>query len=141
MITAFTLALSIGTLLGLLAAVARNTWRDALISVATLVCYATPGFWLGLMLIVIFSLSRRPTSGFENIAEGYEGWERAVDVARHLAMPATALGLFYLALYTRVMRASMLEQTGMDYVVTARPGASNAASCSATCCATPSCPC
>lgn len=122
MITAFTLALSIGTLLGLLAAVARNTWRDALISVATLVCYATPGFWLGLMLIVIFSLTLGwfPTSGFENIAEGYEGWERAVDVARHLAMPATALGLFYLALYTRVMRASMLEQTGMDYVVTAR---------------------
>ncbi|MBW6399331.1 ABC transporter permease [Roseomonas sp. HJA6] len=122
MSTAFTMALALGTLLGLLAAVARNTWRDAAISVATLICYATPGFWLGLMLIVVFSLTLGwlPTSGFENIAEGYEGWERVQDIALHLVMPAMALGLFYLALYTRVMRASMLEQTGMDYVVTAR---------------------
>jgi len=122
MSTAFTMALALGTLLGLLAAVARNTWRDAAISVATLICYATPGFWLGLMLIVVFSLTLGwlPTSGFENIAEGYEGWERVRDIALHLVMPAMALGLFYLALYTRVMRASMLEQTGMDYVVTAR---------------------
>jgi len=122
MLTAFGAALAIGTLLGLLAAVARNTWKDAMISVATLVCYATPGFWLGLMFIVIFAVTLNwlPTSGFENIMEGYEGWERWVDIGRHLVMPAAALGLFYLALYTRVMRASMLEQTGMDYVVTAR---------------------
>ncbi len=122
MLSAFGLALLAGTVLGLLAAIARNTWRDAAISVVTLVCYAAPGFWLGLMFIVVFAvnLSWLPTSGFENVAEGYEGWERARDIARHLAMPMAALGLFYLALYTRVMRASMLEQTGMDYVVTAR---------------------
>ena len=122
MLSAFGAALLAGTILGLLAAVARNTWRDGLISVVTLVCYAAPGFWLGLMFIVVFAvrLNWLPTSGFENVAEGFEGWERVGDVARHLAMPAAALGLFYLALYTRVMRASMLEQTGMDYVVTAR---------------------
>ncbi len=122
MLTAFGAALTLGTALGVLAAVARNSWRDALISVVTLICYATPVFWLGLMLIVVFSVNLNwlPTSGFENIAEGYEGWERWVDIGRHLIMPGTALGLFYLALYTRVMRASMLEQTGMDYVTTAR---------------------
>ena len=122
MVTAFGAALLAGTLLGLAAAVARNTWRDAAISVFSLICYATPGFWLGLMLIVVFAVNLNwlPTSGFENIAEGYEGWERVVDIARHMVLPASALGLFYLALYTRVMRASMLEQTGMDYVVTAR---------------------
>jgi peptide/nickel transport system permease protein len=122
MLTAFGFALGAGTLLGLAAAVARNTWKDAAISVATLVCYATPGFWLGLMLIVVFAvhLGWLPTSGFENIMEGYEGWDRVWDIAAHLVMPAAALGLFYLALYTRVMRASMLEQTGMDYVTTAR---------------------
>ena len=54
------------------------------------------------------NLNWLPTSGFENIMEGYEGWERWVDIGRHLVMPASALGLFYLALYTRVMRASML---------------------------------
>jgi peptide/nickel transport system permease protein len=122
MLTAFGAALAVGTLLGLLAAMARNTWRDATISIVTLVCYATPGFWLGLMFIVVFAVNLNwlPTSGFENIMEGYEGWERWMDIGRHLVMPASALGLFYLALYTRVMRASMLEQTGMDYVVTAR---------------------
>ncbi|MBR0655869.1 ABC transporter permease [Plastoroseomonas arctica] len=122
MLAAFSLAVAFGTLLGVLAAVARNSWRDAVISVATLICYATPVFWLGLMLIVVFSvnLAWLPTSGFEDIGQGYEGWERGVDIARHMVMPVAALGLFYLALYTRVMRASMLEQTGMDYVVTAR---------------------
>jgi peptide/nickel transport system permease protein len=122
MLTAFGAALLIGTLLGVLAATARNSWRDAAISVVTLICYATPVFWLGLMLIVVFAINLGwlPTSGYETIAEGYEGWERVLDIGRHLVMPASALGLFYLALYTRVMRASMLEQTGMDYVVTAR---------------------
>lgn len=50
----------------------------------------------------------------------YEGWERVVDVARHLVLPAVTLSLFYLALYTRLMRAAVLEQSGLDYVTTAR---------------------
>jgi peptide/nickel transport system permease protein len=122
MLGAFASALALGTLLGVLAAVARNTWRDAVISVVALIAYATPTFWLGLMLIVVFAVNLNwlPTSGIENIAEGYEGIERWLDIGHHLVMPMAALGLFYLALYTRVMRASMLEQTGMDYVVTAR---------------------
>ena len=50
----------------------------------------------------------------------YEGWDRVVDIAQHLILPAITLSLFYLALYTRLMRASVLEQHGADYVVTAR---------------------
>ena len=50
------------------------------------------------------------------LREIFEVW----DVARHLVMPAVSLALFYLALYARLMRASVLEQTGMDYVTTAR---------------------
>jgi peptide/nickel transport system permease protein len=99
-----------------------NTWRDNLISIFALVSYATPLFWIGLMLIVVFSINLGwfPTSGMENISMFYEGWERVVDIARHLVLPAVTLSLFYLALYTRLMRASMLEQAGMDYVTTAR---------------------
>ena len=110
-------------LLGLLAATGLNTWRDNLISIFALVTYATPLFWVGLMLIVVFSLNLGwfPTSGMENIAAcSHEGWDRVLDIAHHLVLPTITLSLFYLALYTRLMRASMLEQAGMDYVTTAR---------------------
>jgi peptide/nickel transport system permease protein len=122
MLTAFGTALVIGTLLGLAAATGRNSWRDAVISLVSLVAYATPGFWLGLMMIVIFAirLGWLPTSGFDTVGADNEGWDEVWDVGRHLVMPAVALSLFYLAVYARVMRASVLEQVGMDYVTTAR---------------------
>jgi len=65
MLTAFGTALALGIILGLVAATGRNSWRDNVISLMSLVAYATPGFWLGLMMIVIFSirLGWLPTSG------------------------------------------------------------------------------
>ncbi|ORE93710.1 ABC transporter permease [Acuticoccus yangtzensis] len=122
MVTTIVLAVGVGVLLGLLAAVNLNTWKDSVISILALVSYATPLFWVGLMLIVVFSINLGwfPTSGMENVAAFYEGWDRVWDIAHHLVLPAITLSLFYLALYTRLMRASMLEQAGMDYVTTAR---------------------
>ncbi|MGF1502597.1 MAG: ABC transporter permease [Paracoccaceae bacterium] len=122
MVTTITLAVGVGILLGLLAATGLNTWRDTIISVLALVSYATPLFWVGLILIVVFSihLGLFPTSGMETIAAFHTGWDRVFDIAHHLVLPAITLSLFYLALYTRLMRASMLEQAGMDYVTTAR---------------------
>ena len=116
------LAVGFGILLGLMAAMRLNTWKDAVITVFALITYATPLFWVGLMMIVVFSLYLGwfPTSGMENVAAFYEGWDRVVDIAHHLVLPTITLSLFYLALYTRMMRASMLEQYGQDYVVTAR---------------------
>lgn len=120
--TAFVISVAIGSLLGLLAGTARNSWRDAASSILALLASATPSFWLGLMLIVLLSirLGWLPTSGYETIGSFYEGREYYMDVARHLIMPALSLALFYLALYTRVMRASVIEQANMDYVTTAR---------------------
>lgn len=122
MVTAFVVALVVGVLLGLVAATGRNTWRDGVISLVSLVAYATPGFWLGLMMIVVFAirLAWLPTSGFDTVGADNEGWDEVRDIGRHLVMPAVALALFYLALYARVMRASVLEQAGADYVTTAR---------------------
>jgi peptide/nickel transport system permease protein len=116
------LAVGFGIVLGLVAASGLNTWRDTVISIFALVTYATPLFWVGLMLIVVFSLKLGwfPTSGMENFAMFYEGWDRVIDIAHHLVLPTITLSLFYLALYTRLMRASMLEQAGQDYVTTAR---------------------
>lgn len=122
MVSTILIAVGFGIVLGLTAASGLNTWRDNLISVFALITYATPLFWIGLMMIVVFSLKLGwfPTSGMENVAMFYEGWDRVKDIARHLVMPTITLSLFYLALYTRLMRASMLEQAGMDYVTTAR---------------------
>lgn len=111
-----------GVVLGLLAAIWMRTWKDHVISVAAIIAYAMPLFWIGLMLILVFSvkLGWLPTSGMEDAAAFYEGWERVVDVAKHLVLPSITLSLFYMALYARLMRATMLEQHGLDYVTTAR---------------------
>lgn len=118
----FLLSVGIGVLAGLFAAIWVRTWRDHVISLAAIVAYATPLFWVGLMLILVFSiwLDWFPTSGMENVVMFYEGWERVVDIAHHLVLPAVTLSLFYMALYARLMRATMLEQRGLDYVTTAR---------------------
>jgi peptide/nickel transport system permease protein len=122
MLTVLVLSVGLGVLLGAIAARNLNRWRDNLVSVIAVLAYATPVFWAGLMLIVVFSvkLGWLPVSGMEEIAAFHEGWARVVDIARHLVLPAITLTLFYLALYTRLMRASVLDQYAMDYVVTAR---------------------
>jgi len=120
--TTFLLSLGFGVGMGLLAALWVRTWKDHVISIAAIIFYATPLFWVGLMLILLFSIKLGwfPTSGMEDVVAFNEGWDRVVDIAHHLVLPSITLSLFYLALYARLMRASMLEQRGLDYVTTAR---------------------
>lgn len=122
MVTVLLTAVVVGSLLGAFAARQLNRWQDNLISVLTVLGYATPVFWAGLMLIVVFSirLGWFPTSGMQQVAAFHEGAAKLRDIAHHLVLPAMTLTMFYLALYTRLMRASVLEQFSMDYVVTAR---------------------
>lgn len=118
----FCLALGLGVGGGVLASRKVGRPADVAISVATLIVYATPIFWVGLMLIVLFSvkLGWLPGSGYETIASGYTGLARVADIARHTVMPALALSLFYMASYARLMRASMLQVAGEDFARTAR---------------------
>ena len=122
MLTVFALSVGLGVLLGAVAARNLNRWRDNLVSTLAVLAYATPVFWAGLMLIVVFSIKLGwfPTSGMATVAAFNEGFARLRDVAWHLVLPAVTLTLFYLALYTRLMRASVLDQYAMDYVTTAR---------------------
>lgn len=119
---AIVLAFSLGVLLGVTAARHVNRPLDTVISVGALLAYATPIFWIGLMMILLFSvqLGWLPSSGMRTIGVDLTGFAYALDVARHLVLPATALSLFFMALYTRLMRASMLEVYSLDYVTTAR---------------------
>ncbi len=120
--TTLVISVGLGILLGLAAAVRAGTWSDTLISIGAIISYAAPLFWVGLMLIVAFSLDLDwlPATGMEDVAMFYTGWERVFDIVRHLVLPATTLSLFYLALYARLTRAAVLEQSGMEYVTTAR---------------------
>lgn len=122
MLTTFLIAFTAGVLLGALTARRVNTLTDDVISVLALLCYATPLFWLGLMGIVLFSvhLGLLPTGGMYTIGGRFTLLDSVLDVMRHLVLPAMTLALYHTAIYTRLMRASMLEVYNLDYVRTAR---------------------
>jgi peptide/nickel transport system permease protein len=122
MASSLCLAFAGGVALGILAARRINRWPDTLISTIGLIFYATPSFWLGLMGIVIFAvhLGWLPPGGLEEIGAGYTGLRRFGDIALHLLLPAITLSLIFLATYLRIMRATMLEVMGQDFIRTAR---------------------
>lgn len=123
MLVSLALALLAGVALGALAARRPHSLFDTCISTLALLAYAMPLFWLGLMLIVLFSvkLDVLPSSGLTEIGvvhESVAAW--LLDVGRHLLLPAATLALFYMAVFTRMTRAAMIEVYGLDFVRTAR---------------------
>ena len=116
------LAFGVGSFLGILAGARPGSLRDRTLSLTSLAVYAMPGFWLGLVLIVIFAVDLRwlPIGGLETIASGKTGIDRLVDIARHLLLPVASLGIVYLALYLRLMRDSMAAIWKEDFVRAAR---------------------
>ncbi len=93
---------------GIVSALYRNTWTDKIIMVVTLLAQSLPYFWLGIMLILLFSVQLRwlPTSGTGTPA--------------HLIMPAITLAVYSVARSTRLIRSSILDVLGQDYVRTAK---------------------
>lgn len=119
---AVALAFLFGSALGVVAGARPGSAADRLLSTGSLALYAVPGFWLGLVLIVVFAVWLRwfPTSGLETIASGKAGLTRTLDIARHLALPVASLAMIYLALFLRMMRAGMAEAWRQDYALAAR---------------------
>jgi peptide/nickel transport system permease protein len=116
------ISVSLGIMLGAIAASRNRTIEGTAIMILTILSYATPIFWVGLIFIIVFSLNLGwfPTSGIVSVGKELTGLAYALDVGHHLLLPAVTHALFYMALYTRLMRASMLETLRMDYVTTAR---------------------
>ncbi|MCG7504925.1 ABC transporter permease [Mesorhizobium retamae] len=116
------LSFGVGSALGIYAGARPGSVRDRVLSTASLALYAVPGFWLALVLVIVFAVDLRwfPISGFETIASGKTGFARAADIARHLVLPVTSLGVIYLALYLRMMRAGMAEVWRLDFIRAAR---------------------
>ena len=101
-------AIAIGVPLGLLAALFRNTWVDVGSMVVALLGVSMPSFWLGLLMIFVFSLHLAwfPATGGGDLL--------------HLVLPSLTLGTIASAIIARLTRSSMLEVLGQDYVRTAR---------------------
>lgn len=111
-------AFPLGTLLGVYAALRRGRWPDRLVTVAAMAGISMPAFWVGLVLIIVFSvrLSWLPGTGmFSPTGTGDIG-----DLLVHLILPAITLALFPLSVVTRLTRSNMLDVIGQDYIRTAR---------------------
>ena len=124
LLTLSALGFSVVTGIGLGIAAARRagSWLDTAITAGSLVFFAMPLFWIGLLAIVLFSmkLGWLPPYGMSTVGADNTGFAALLDTAKHLVMPAITLGLFYVAIYTRVTRAAALEVMDQDFVKTAR---------------------
>lgn len=115
-------ALLVGVALGTVMALWAGRWPDRLLSSLAFVLYSTPGFWIGLMAIVLFAvkLGWLPSGGDGTLGAGLQGWQWWADKLRHALLPALTLASFFVALYARLVKASMLQVLNLDYVRTAR---------------------
>jgi peptide/nickel transport system permease protein len=122
-LTALLSAIVLGTLLGVLASRRPDSFGSGAITVFSLVGYAMPVFWTGILLVILFGKvwPVLPIAGMRDVrALGSGTWATMLDIGRHLVLPAATLGIIYLAQYSRLSRASMLEVLGSDYIRTAR---------------------
>jgi peptide/nickel transport system permease protein len=123
MITAEIVSVIIAVILGVIAAVKHYSVIDGLTSLVALIGYSLPNFWLGMMLILIFGAQLRllPVGGTNTLGIVFlTPLHALVDHLRHLVLPATVLVLVWTAYLFRMVRTSMLEVLGQEYITTAR---------------------
>ncbi|HEU5425132.1 MAG TPA: ABC transporter permease [Nitrolancea sp.] len=112
------LALLVAIPIGVFSAIRQYSVSDHVVTVASFVGIAIPSFWLGIMLILLFSVKLHwlPTGGTQTIGQPWS----LVDHLKHLILPAAVLTIIQTAAWSRYMRSSMLEVLVQDYMRTAR---------------------
>jgi peptide/nickel transport system permease protein len=120
--TAQILALFIGVILGVISARKPNGIASHFVTILALFGYSAPVFWTGILLLIGFSLNIQifPVAGMRDVTIEGGFWVHFVDIVRHLVLPVITLGSIFLALYSRLARATMMEVLGSDYVRTAK---------------------
>ena len=120
--SALTFAIVIGVLVGVFTARRPENPVSHGVTIFSLVGYSMPVFWTGYLLLIAFASNVQwfPVQGMEDVRLDGNWLEEWLDIAHHLVLPALTLGLIYLAQYSRLSRASMLEVLQSDYVRTAR---------------------
>jgi peptide/nickel transport system permease protein len=119
---ALLVAMTGGIWLGGLAARRPGSAGDSAVTVLSMLFYAVPQFWLGMMMVLLFAVwfPLLPPFGIETMGADYTGLARLGDVAEHMILPGVTLALYYLASYARLTRAAMIEVADQDFVKTAR---------------------
>jgi len=119
---ALLVAIAGGVAMGMMAARKPGSMIDAAMTVLSMVFYAMPQFWLGMMAMLVFSvwLGWLPPFGLETMGADYTGLARIGDIAVHMILPGVTLALYFLASYARLTRAAMIEVADQDFVKTAR---------------------
>lgn len=115
------LALIVGVVLGVISAQKPNGLTSHFVTFIALFGYSAPVFWTGILLLIGFSLQFQwfPVAGMRDVTIEGGFWTHTWDVIRHLILPMVTLASVFLALYSRLTRATMLEQLRTDYVRTA----------------------
>ena len=121
-VSALFTAVVAGTAMGVFSARRPSGLLSHFVTVFSLIGYAAPVFWTGLMLIILFASIWPvfPVSGMTDVATMGGFLFRAFDLLHHLVLPSATLALVYIATYSRLSRASMLDVLGTDYIRTAR---------------------
>ena len=119
---ALVLAAAGGIALGAVAARRPGSAGDSAVTTLSMIFYAVPQFWLGMMLVLLFAvgLGWFPPFGIETMGADYTGLARIADVARHIILPGVTLALYFMASYARLTRTAMIEVADQDFVKTAR---------------------
>ena len=121
-ITALLSAIAVGTLAGVWASRRPHGVGSGVVTILSLVGYSMPTFWTGILLVILFGkvIPVMPIAGMRDVRIDGPWWLTTLDVLHHLVLPAFTLAIVYMAQYSRLSRASMLEVLGSDYIRTAR---------------------
>jgi len=122
-VTSLMVALLLGTFLGVFASQNPNGGLSHFVTVIALLGYSLPVFWTGIMLLILFAappVDMFPISGMYDITREGGPVGHVLDVMHHMVLPVVTLSTIYLAFYSRLSRASMLDVLGADYIRTAR---------------------
>jgi peptide/nickel transport system permease protein len=111
-----------GVAMGIIAGWRRGSARDHGLTTFTMTTYAMPDFWLGMLLLIVFSvlLGWFPIGGMSDPTKATSGPAHVVDQFHHLVLPCLTLTIAYLGEYAIVMRSSLLDTMSEDYLVLAR---------------------
>lgn len=130
------ISMIIGLPLGIIAAIKRNKWPDQVIRVFSLIGVSTPNFWFGLIILLVFYFILGGVGPGRVTSAAYEpmritglylidsliarDWGAFSDAFKHILMPSFALGFFGIGIVTRMMRSSMIDTLGKDYIKAAK---------------------